>query len=176
MIPVRIAYDVADERAFAALARAMATAWQTTTSSALLVGLSGELGAGKTTWVRAMLAGLGYTGRVPSPTYTLLEHYDTGALSVVHVDLYRLGGRGHTAADADAEIESLGLRDWLATDRCWVLVEWPERAPALVRGVDVHIQIVVVGETGRHLAIELRSASALPLEEALRRLSESASS
>jgi tRNA threonylcarbamoyladenosine biosynthesis protein TsaE len=176
LIPVRIAFDAVDEQAFVSLARATATAWQSATSGALLVGLSGELGAGKTTWVRAMLAGLGYSGRVPSPTYTLLEHYDTGVLNVVHVDLYRLGGRGHTAADADAEIESLGLRDWLATDRCWVLVEWPERAPALARGVDVQIQIVAVGETGRRLVIELRSAAALPLEEPLRRFSESASS
>jgi tRNA threonylcarbamoyladenosine biosynthesis protein TsaE len=176
LTPVCIAFDVADESAFASLARATATAWRSATSGALLVGLSGELGAGKTTWVRAMLAGLGYSGRVPSPTYTLLEHYDTGALDVVHVDLYRLGGRGHHAADADAEIESLGLRDWLATDRCWVLVEWPERAPALARGVDVHIRIDTVGETGRHIDVALSSGAARPLEGALRKLSESTSS
>lgn len=176
MTPVRLAFDVADESAFASLARATAMAWQSATSGALLVGLSGDLGAGKTTWVRAMLTGLGHGGRVPSPTYTLLEHYDTGGLSVVHVDLYRLGGRGHAAADADAEIESLGLRDWLATDRCWVLVEWPERSPALARGVDVQIRIAAVGEAGRRIEIELRSAAALQLQEALRELSKSASS
>ena len=58
----------------------------------LVVGLRGELGAGKTTWVRALLRGLGYAGRVPSPTYTLLEHYPVGRLTVVHLDLYRLSG------------------------------------------------------------------------------------
>ena len=68
----------------------------------LVLGLRGDLGSGKTTWVRAMLRGLGYRGRVPSPTYTLLEQYACGDLAVVHLDLYRLRG--------DDELENLGLR------------------------------------------------------------------
>ena len=72
----------------------------------LVIGLRGDLGSGKTTWVRAMLRGLGYAGRVPSPTYTLLEQYTCGELSVVHLDLYRLR--------SGEELENLGLRDWLA--------------------------------------------------------------
>jgi tRNA threonylcarbamoyladenosine biosynthesis protein TsaE len=53
----------------------------------LIVGLQGDLGAGKTTWVRGMLRGLGLKGRIPSPTYTLLEHYRVGGLVAVQLDL-----------------------------------------------------------------------------------------
>ena len=95
----------------------------------LLLGLRGELGAGKTTFVRALLRGLGYEARVPSPTYTLLEHYTVGELVVVHLDLYRLA--------SEVELENLGLRDWLETDATWVLIEWPDRAPGLARRCDL---------------------------------------
>jgi tRNA threonylcarbamoyladenosine biosynthesis protein TsaE len=95
----------------------------------LLIGLRGELGAGKTTFVRALLRGLGYEQRVPSPTYTLLEHYAVGELVVVHLDLYRLA--------SEAELENLGLRDWLEKAATWVLIEWPDRAPGLARRCDL---------------------------------------
>ena len=95
----------------------------------LLIGLRGELGAGKTTFVRALLRGLGYEARVPSPTYTLLEHYAVGELVVVHLDLYRLA--------SEAELENLGLRDWLEAPATWVLIEWPDRAPGLARRCDL---------------------------------------
>src|SRR5256885_13873388 len=80
--------------------------------------LTGELGAGKTTFARGFLRALGVVGAVPSPTYTLLELYPAGALTVVHVDLYRV-------RDA-AELESLGLREWARSGHVW-LIEWPER-------------------------------------------------
>jgi tRNA threonylcarbamoyladenosine biosynthesis protein TsaE len=95
----------------------------------LLIGLRGELGAGKTTFVRALLRGLGYEARVPSPTYTLLERYAIGELVVVHLDLYRLA--------SEVELENLGLRDWLETPATWVLIEWPDRAPELARRCDL---------------------------------------
>ena len=95
----------------------------------LLIGLRGELGAGKTTFVRALLRGLGYEARVPSPTYTLLEQYAVGELVVVHLDLYRLA--------SEVELENLGLRDWLETPATWVLIEWPDRAPELARRCDL---------------------------------------
>lgn len=110
----------------------------------LLVGLRGELGAGKTTWVRALLRGLGYAGRVPSPTYTLLEHYDVGGLIVVHLDLYRLASEG--------ELENLGLRDWLAAPATWVLVEWPDRAPSLAADADLMLQLDDRGGSHRKLS------------------------
>lgn len=176
MNAARVAFDVHDEAALTALAGTIAVEWRAVLPGPLLVGLSGPLGAGKTTWTRAMLSGLGYEGRVPSPTYTLLEHYALAGLDLIHVDLYRLGGHGSAAADADAEIDSLGLRDWLARPHCWLLVEWAERAPLLDRGLDVRIAITPRDETGRHVEIALLSAASRQLEAGLRRLSESTSS
>jgi len=112
----------------------------------LVLGLRGELGSGKTTWARAMLRGLGYRGRVPSPTYTLLEHYACDALTVVHLDLYRLGG--------DAELENLGLRDWLADPSSWIVVEWPERAPRLAQRCDLVITFLDTDGLGRRVVVE----------------------
>jgi len=68
------------------------------------VYLSGELGAGKTTWVRGFLAACDVTAVVRSPTYTLVEFYDLGAVTVLHIDLYRL--------QAESELEALGLRGY----------------------------------------------------------------
>src|SRR5512139_586690 len=111
----------------------------------LVIGLAGTLGSGKTTWARAMLRGLGYGGRVPSPTYTLLEQYEVGDLTLVHLDLYRLTG--------DAELENLGLRDWLADPRTWVVFEWPERAPGLARRCDLVLEFVDTGDNARRVTL-----------------------
>lgn len=89
------------------------------TAGPLLLFLSGELGAGKTTLTRGLLQALGVSGPVRSPSYTLVETHAAGRLAVLHVDLYRL-------ADPD-ELEPLGLRDAHVPDTLWV-VEWPERA------------------------------------------------
>lgn len=107
----------------------------------LVIGLRGDLGSGKTTWARAMLRGLGYAGRVPSPTYTLLEPYLLDGLTILHLDLYRLGG--------DEELENLGLRDWLADENTWVLVEWPERAPVFAERCDLSIELADQGPVAR---------------------------
>jgi len=113
---------------------------------AVIVGLSGTLGAGKTTFVRAMLRGRGYTGRVPSPTYTLLERYDLPGLTVVHLDLYRLGG--------DEELENLGLRDSLGDPATAILCEWPEHAPRFAMRCDLRLKLQETGATARRLDLE----------------------
>jgi tRNA threonylcarbamoyl adenosine modification protein YjeE len=76
--------------------------------------LSGELGAGKTTCARSLLRALGVSGLIRSPTFTLVEAYRVGALTCVHVDLYRLQG--------PVEVDELGLRDFLGPG-CLLLIE-----------------------------------------------------
>ena len=84
--------ELGSESAFAELAGECARAWRAAHAWPLVLGLTGDLGSGKTTWVRAMSRGLGYEGRVPSPTYTLLEHYPCGELTLVHA-IDNLGGK-----------------------------------------------------------------------------------
>jgi len=97
-----------------------------------LIRLEGELGAGKTCLVRGLLRGLGYEGRVKSPTYTLIEPYSLTQLNVSHWDLYRLG--------APDELEALGLREHDRNAEL-LLVEWPERGGELLRNADLTIRI-----------------------------------
>jgi tRNA threonylcarbamoyladenosine biosynthesis protein TsaE len=119
----------------------------------LVIGLRGDLGSGKTTWARAMLRGLSYTGRVPSPTYTLLEQYVLDGLTIVHLDLYRLAG--------DEELENLGLRDWLADQSTWVLVEWPERAPVFAARCDLMIDLADQGAVARRAVFSATTAAGI---------------
>jgi tRNA threonylcarbamoyladenosine biosynthesis protein TsaE len=139
-------FDFANEAALTAAASAAGASWQAGRLARLCAGLTGDLGVGKTTFVRALLRGLGYTGRVPSPTYTLLEHYEIGLLTVVHLDLYRL-------ADA-RELEFLGLRDWLALPEVWVLAEWPERGGSFVAALDLKLNFGIGSADARWLAPE----------------------
>lgn len=97
----------------------------------LIVGLGGELGSGKTTLARAILRALGVTGRVRSPTFTLVEPYELPRLSVYHIDLYRL-------TDPE-ELEYLGVRDFV--DNALVLVEWPQRGGAWLMQRDLDIRL-----------------------------------
>jgi len=142
-------YD--SEEALTSAAGETARRWAGSGLKPLVVALRGDLGTGKTTWVRAMLRGLGYRARVPSPTYTLVEHYpfpDAG-LTLVHLDLYRL-------ADEE-ELDHLGLRDWLAEPGTWLLVEWPERAARLEALADVELVLEIVGPTSRRVRASART-------------------
>jgi len=102
-----------------------------------LIALEGTLGAGKTTMARGFLRALGHTGRVPSPTYTLVEPYDISGREVLHLDLYRLADAG--------ELEYLGIRD-VFDGNATVLVEWPERAGACMPPADIRVLLNVAGE------------------------------
>jgi tRNA threonylcarbamoyladenosine biosynthesis protein TsaE len=92
--------------------------------------LDGELGAGKSTFARALIRAMGHDGPVPSPTYTLVEPYRIGGQSVYHIDLYRIS--------SSDELEFLG---WNELDDGLRLVEWPERVAGLSGSADVKIQL-----------------------------------
>jgi tRNA threonylcarbamoyladenosine biosynthesis protein TsaE len=89
-----------------------------------LVLLYGELGAGKTTLVRGLARGVGYRGRVTSPTFALAHVYRGRRLTLHHLDLYRLH---------DGDVGELGLDELLADPRGAVVVEWPQAAPSWPR-------------------------------------------
>ncbi len=136
-----LADTLATERAGAAVAGALKAAAR---RGAVVVCLEGELGAGKTTLARGLLRALGHTGRVPSPTYTLVEPYELDGLRVHHLDLYRL-------ADEE-ELLFLGATDWLDSPGL-TLVEWPARAPGLLAQADLRLTLSLV-PSGRSLAVQ----------------------
>ena len=120
------------------------------------VQLRGELGAGKTTFVRGFLRGLGYEGPVRSPTYTLIEPYEVGPIPLYHLDLYRLADPG--------ELEFLGLREVLA-EPALVMVEWPERGAGWLPEPDLVITFHHE-EPGRRLRLSARTPAGMAWLEA----------
>ncbi|MFA5240902.1 MAG: tRNA (adenosine(37)-N6)-threonylcarbamoyltransferase complex ATPase subunit type 1 TsaE [Sulfuricella sp.] len=129
----------------------------------LVIYLSGDLGAGKTTLVRAILRGLGYEGKVKSPTYTLVELYVVSSLNLYHFDLYRF-------ADPE-EWEGSGFREYF-NPAAVCLVEWPEKASGFLPPADVEIQfqiqddgrdvvLMAVSEAGRQCLNRLQNMNNL---------------
>ncbi len=106
-----------------------------------VVTLSGDLGAGKSTFARGVLRALGARGHIKSPSYTLLELYELPALTVVHLDLYRL-------QDPD-ELENLGLPDYHRPGFLW-LVEWPEKAGGRLPAADLGF-VFTIADAGHRI-------------------------
>lgn len=104
-----------------------------------IVALEGDLGAGKTTLARAILLALGLRETVPSPSFTLVQHYETPRLSVSHYDLYRI--------ENPAELDELGLDEALSEGAA--LIEWPERAGDRLPADALHVQLIIAGENTR---------------------------
>ncbi len=97
-----------------------------------VVLISGDLGAGKTTFVRGACRALGVAGRVTSPTFTIARRYEDGDVPISHLDLYRLAGDG----EADAAL----LEDEVGPDRV-TFVEWPEAQEAVLDGVRIAARV-----------------------------------
>jgi tRNA threonylcarbamoyladenosine biosynthesis protein TsaE len=97
-----------------------------------VIGLSGDLGTGKTTLVQAICRGLGARALATSPTYALVHHYDVAGVPVYHVDCYRLR--------TPDEAQDLGFEDML-TEGAIILVEWPERAGPWLPRLDRRFQL-----------------------------------
>ena len=120
-------------------------------SEVVAIMLEGDLGAGKTTLARGLLRALGVDGAVRSPTYTLVEPYDTHIGRVLHLDLYRIADPG--------ELDFLGLDDGDA--RLW-LIEWPERGTGALPLADLWLSLRRDGD-GRALRIDARSSRGIAL-------------
>lgn len=143
------AEKLVDEQELLALAARIAGQWREQGSPGLCILLHGDLGAGKTTFTRGFLHGLGHEGVVKSPTYTLVEPYEISGVPVYHFDLYRL-------SDPE-ELEFTGARDYF-NEHSACLVEWPEKASGMLPVPDLEIELEVVDQRRR---LRAKSASEL---------------
>ena len=122
---------------------ALGEAWGRAAETGSVIGLSGDLGAGKTQLVKGLARGLGITARVHSPTFTLVNEYAGGRLRLFHLDLYRLESR--------KQIRAAGLEEFLQPDGVAV-IEWGERLEDGNKFVRVKIEIT--GETERRIVYD----------------------
>ncbi|MGH8663258.1 MAG: tRNA (adenosine(37)-N6)-threonylcarbamoyltransferase complex ATPase subunit type 1 TsaE [Burkholderiales bacterium] len=131
-----VSRSLPDEAATAALGAALGHALE----PGMNVYLHGDLGAGKTTLVRGLLRGLGYTGKVKSPTYTLVELYEVSRLYFYHFDFYRL--------ERDQDWIDAGFLEYFG-GAAICLVEWPEKAAATLPPADVDVHLSLAPAAGR---------------------------
>ncbi len=133
-----------DEEATLALGRRLALHVEPGAS----LHLYGDLGAGKTTLVRGLLRGLGFEGRVKSPTFAIVELYCLSKLSLYHFDFYRF--------EHPSELRDSGLLEHFGNqDVC--VVEWPQKAAEFLPLSDLDIHLDPTGTTGRHAVFETHS-------------------
>jgi tRNA threonylcarbamoyladenosine biosynthesis protein TsaE len=133
---------------------ALGEAWGRAASAGLVIGLTGDLGAGKTQLAKGIARGLGITGRIHSPTFTLVNEYGGGRLPMFHVDLYRL----QTAE----QIATAGLEEYFRPAGVSV-IEWAEKyfpvegTKSKVQGLPAHfrrVQIETINENERRIIYE----------------------
>ena len=150
------AWHLADAQATERVGGALAAAL----SGGMVVTLSGDLGAGKTTLVRGVLRELGWTGPVKSPTYTLVEYYPFSSLYLYHFDFYRF-------VDPE-EWETAGLAEYFRSDSA-CLVEWPERVADFLPLPDLAVVLTHAGD-GRNIAVTTNTPAGDRCQDAMTRL------
>ena len=107
--------------------------------------LKGDLGAGKTTFVRYLLHALAYKGSVKSPTFTLVEPYEFDDWRVFHFDLYRI--------HSPLELDYIGIQDYFAQEAV-CLIEWPERAQTLLPPPDYLLEMELLSDGARRCLVK----------------------
>ncbi|MCQ8821147.1 tRNA (adenosine(37)-N6)-threonylcarbamoyltransferase complex ATPase subunit type 1 TsaE [Pseudoalteromonas agarivorans] len=128
-----------------------------------VIYLHGDLGAGKTTFTRGVVQGFGHTGKVKSPTYTLVEPYELTRANVYHFDLYRLGD--------PEELEYMGIRDYFS-EQAICIVEWPEKGGEFIPVPDLDITLSYVGDE-RKIVLNSASERGIAIVEKLTNLNPS---
>lgn len=141
---MHLTFNLPDEAATAQMAVRLASV----ISAPLVLGFSGEIGAGKTTFIRAMLRALGISGAIKSPTYALVESYAINELHIHHFDLYRI--------QEEEELDYIGFRDYF-TSPSVCCIEWPERIQNGLNCFDMQLTLTMKG-IGRELQIHATSA------------------
>lgn len=116
-----------------------------------VIFLEGDLGMGKTTFVRGVLRGLGYDGPVKSPTYTIVEPYTVSGIEAFHFDLYRV-------SDPE-ELEFMGIRDYFS-ESCLCLIEWAEMGAGVLPEADFVVSIDRI-KNGRQVSLEAKTEKAV---------------
>ena len=147
---------VASEHLAAQSATRLALALPQQATQPCIVTLHGDLGAGKTSWVRALLRAMGERGRIKSPTYAIAESYQLGSWPVWHFDFYRFSD--------PTEWEDAGFRDTLCSPGLH-LIEWPERVQGLLPSPDIALHIGFLPDQDG--ARQMRFDAHTPLGEAL---------
>lgn len=130
----RISLQLDSAEATEKLGARLAAAFDEASVGRCVIFLHGDLGAGKTTFARGFLRGYGHAGRVPSPTYTLVEPYEFSERTIWHLDLYRLSN--------GAELEYLGITE-MGDGRSILLVEWPEHGAGFLPDKDLNLELQV---------------------------------
>jgi len=147
IINTNFTLDLADEAA----TLAFATQFASRLVAGQVIYLHGDLGAGKTTFVRGVLHALGHNGKVKSPTYNLVESYQLNQFQLYHFDLYRFND--------DEEWEEAGFREYFnAQSVCFI--EWPEKAQHVLPVPEIDITFVIHPQA-RTLTLTAQTQSAL---------------